>query len=95
LLKAGFAETDIDGSWRPYRAVGCSACNNGYRGRVGIYQVMPITEAIQRIILSTGSAMDIAVQAQKEGVRDLRQSGLIKVRAGVTTLEEGITVTNE
>jgi type IV pilus assembly protein PilB len=56
---------------------------------------MPITEAIQRIILSTGSAMDIAVQAQKEGVRDLRQSGLIKVRAGVTTLEEVITVTNE
>jgi type IV pilus assembly protein PilB len=95
LLKAGFAEADIDGSWKPYRAVGCSACNNGYRGRVGIYQVMPITEAIQRIILSEGSALDIAVQAQKEGVRDLRQSGLIKVRAGVTTLEEVITVTNE
>jgi type IV pilus assembly protein PilB len=95
LLKAGFAEADIDGSWKPYRAVGCSACNNGYRGRVGIYQVMPITDAIQRIILSEGSALDIAVQAQKEGVRDLRQSGLIKVRAGVTTLEEVITVTNE
>ena len=95
LLKAGFAETDIDGSWKPYRAVGCSACNNGYKGRVGIYQVMPITEAIQRIILSEGSALDIASQAQKEGVRDLRQSGLIKVRAGMTTLEEVITVTNE
>jgi type IV pilus assembly protein PilB len=95
LLKAGFSEADIDGSWKAYRAVGCSACNNGYRGRVGIYQVMPITEAIQRIILTSGSAMDIAAQAHKEGVRDLRQSGLVKVRAGLTTLEEVITVTNE
>jgi type IV pilus assembly protein PilB len=95
LLKAGFQETDIDGSWKPYRAVGCSACNNGYKGRVGLYQVMPMSEAIQRIILAKGSAMDIAAQAQREGVRDLRQSGLIKVRAGVTTLEEVITVTNE
>ena len=89
------AETDLDGSWKPYRAVGCSACNNGYKGRVGIYQVMPITEEIQRIILAEGTAMDIAAQAQKEGVRDLRQSGLVKVRAGVTTLEEVISVTNE
>lgn len=95
LLKAGFVEADLDGSWRPYRAVGCSACNNGYKGRVGLYQVMPITEAIQRIILTEGSALDIAKQAQSEGVRDLRQSGLVKVRAGVTTLEEVITVTNE
>ncbi|MBL8333746.1 MAG: type IV-A pilus assembly ATPase PilB [Rubrivivax sp.] len=95
LLKAGFQETDIDGSWKPYRAVGCSACNNGYKGRVGIYQVMPITEAIQRIILSEGTALDIAKQAQLEGVRDLRQSGLVKVRTGHTTLEEVITVTNE
>ena len=95
LLKAGFVATDIDGSWKPYRAVGCSACNNGYKGRVGLYQVMPITEAIQRIILSEGSALDIAVQAQAEGVRDLRQAGLMKVRAGATTLEEIITVTNE
>ena len=82
LLKAGFQDTDLDGSWRPYRAVGCSACNNGYKGRVGVYQVMPITEAIQRIILAEGTALDIAMQAQKEGVRDLRQSGLVKVRAG-------------
>ncbi|MBK9360303.1 MAG: type IV-A pilus assembly ATPase PilB [Rubrivivax sp.] len=95
LLKAGFQETDIDGSWKPYRAVGCSACNNGYKGRVGLYQVMPMTEAIQRIILAEGTALDIASQAQKDGVRDLRQSGLVKVRAGVTTLEEVITVTNE
>ena len=70
-------------------------CNNGYKGRVGLYQVMPITEAIQRIILAEGTSIDIAEQAQKEGVRDLRQSGLVKVRAGVTTLEEVISVTNE
>ncbi len=95
MLKAGFKAEDLDGNWKPFRAVGCSACNNGYKGRVGIYQVMPITEAIQRIILSEGTALDIAKQAQSEGVRDLRQSGLIKVRAGVTTLEEVITVTNE
>jgi len=95
MLKAGFQETDLDGTWRPYRAVGCQSCNNGYKGRVGIYQVMPITEEIQRIILSSGTSMDIAAQAQRENVRDLRQSGLIKVRAGVTTLEEVISVTNE
>ena len=95
MLRAGFQETDLDGSWKPYRAVGCSACSNGYKGRVGIYQVMPITEEIQRLILSEGTAMDLAAQAQKEGVRDLRQSGLIKVRAGVTTLDEVISVTNE
>jgi type IV pilus assembly protein PilB len=95
MLKAGFTASDIDGSWRPYRAVGCSNCSNGYRGRVGIYQVMPITEEIQRIILSEGTAVDIAAQARREGIRDLRQSGLIKVKAGVTTLEEVISVTNE
>ena len=95
LLRAGFAETDLDGSWKPYRAVGCSACNNGYKGRVGLYQVMPVTEAIQRIILAEGTSMDIATQAQKEGVRDLRQAGLLKVRNGATTLEEVISVTNE
>ncbi len=95
MLKAGFKETDLDGSWKPYRAVGCSACSNGYKGRVGIYQVMPITEEIQRLILAEGTAMDLAAQAQKEGVRDLRQSGLIKVRGGMTTLEEVISVTNE
>ncbi|MBK9134893.1 MAG: type IV-A pilus assembly ATPase PilB [Betaproteobacteria bacterium] len=95
LLKAGFQAEDLDGNWKPYRAVGCSACNNGYKGRVGLYQVMPITEPIQKIILGEGTALDIARQAQVEGVRDLRQSGLVKVRTGVTTLEEVITVTNE
>jgi type IV pilus assembly protein PilB len=95
MVKAGFAEKDLDGSWKPFRAVGCSACNNGYKGRVGIYQVMPITEEIQRIILSEGSALDIAAAAQRDGVRDLRQSGLSKVKTGITTLEEVISVTNE
>jgi type IV pilus assembly protein PilB len=95
MLKAGFKPEDLDGNWKPFRAVGCSMCNNGYKGRVGIYQVMPITEEIQKIILGSGSAMDIAEQAQREGVRDLRQSGLIKVRNGFTTLEELISVTNE
>ena len=95
MRKAGFDESDLNGSWKPFRAVGCSACSSGYRGRVGIYQVMPITEEIQRIILAEGTAVDIAQQARREGVRDLRQSGLIKVRAGVTTLEEVIAVTND
>ncbi|RQO62690.1 type IV-A pilus assembly ATPase PilB [Paucibacter sp. KBW04] len=95
LLRAGFVEEELDGSWKQYRAVGCSNCNNGYRGRVGLYQVMPITEAIQRIILAEGSAMDIAVQAKLDGVRDLRQFGLVKVKLGVTTLEEVLAATNE
>lgn len=95
MLKAGYREEELDGTWRPYRAVGCSACSNGYKGRVGIYQVMPISEEIQRIILSEGTALDIAQQAQREGVRDLRQSGLVKVKAGFTTLEEVIAATNE
>ena len=95
LLKAGFQEGDLDGSWKPYRAVGCAACTNGYRGRVGLYQVMPISEDMQRIILAQGSALDIAEQAGREGVGDLRTAGLSKVRAGVTTLEEVINVTNE
>ena len=95
LLKAGFEDADLDGSWKPYRAVGCSACTNGYRGRVGLYQVMPISEDMQRIILAQGSALDIAEQAGREGVGDLRSAGLSKVRAGVTTLEEVINVTNE
>ena len=95
MLKAGFTEQDLASGWKPYRAVGCSACNNGYKGRLGIYQVMPITETIQQLILSEGTATDIANQARKDGVRDLRQSGLIKVKAGMTTLEEVISVTNE
>ena len=94
LLEAGFQEEELDGSWVPYKPVGCSACNNGYKGRVGIYQVMPITEEIQRIILRDGSALDIAAQARSEGVRSLRESGLQKVKLGLTSLEEVLAVTN-
>ena len=95
MLRAGYVAEDLDGSWRPFRAVGCTMCNSGYKGRVGLYQVMPMNDALQRIILSEGTAVDIADQARRDGVRDLRQSGLIKVRAGVTTLEEVIAVTNQ
>ena len=95
LLDAGFKVEDLDGNWTPFKPVGCSACNNGYKGRVGIYQVMPITEEIQRIILEGGSTLDIAQQAGKEGIRTLRESGLIKVRQGTTSLEEVLNVTND
>jgi type IV pilus assembly protein PilB len=95
LLDAGFKEDEIDGSWKPYRPVGCSACNEGYKGRVGIYQVMPVSEEIQRLILNDASALEIEAQAQREGVRTLRQSGLHKVKTGMTSLEEVLAVTNE
>ena len=95
LVDAGFKPEELDGTWTPYKPVGCSACNNGYKGRVGIYQVMPISEEIQRIILRGGSALDIAQQAGKEGVRTLRESGLLKVKLGMTSLEEVLSVTNE
>ena len=95
LLESGFKEEDIDGSWKPYRPVGCSLCNNGYKGRVGIYQVMPISDEIQTIILRDGSAMDIAAQSEREGVKSLRASGLSKVKLGLTSLEEVLAVTNE
>ncbi len=96
LLEAGFTEADIDGSWKPYKPGKCSACGgSGYKGRVGIYQAMPISEEIQRIILDHGTALDIARQARAEGVRTLRESGLVKVRLGLTSLEEVLAVTNE
>ncbi|MEO7161121.1 MAG: type IV-A pilus assembly ATPase PilB [Polaromonas sp.] len=94
LLQAGFKEDDIDGSWMPFHPVGCAKCNNGYKGRVGIYQVMPISEEIQRIVLRDGSALEIAAQAEAEGVRSLRQSGLYKVKLGMTSLEEVLGCTN-
>ena len=94
LLEAGFKEEDVDGSWTPFRPVGCSKCTNGYKGRVGIYQAMPISEEIQRIVLRDGSALEIAAQAEAEGVRSLRQSGLHKVKLGTTSLEEVLGCTN-
>ncbi|WP_395822937.1 type IV-A pilus assembly ATPase PilB [Collimonas sp.] len=95
LIEAGLTEDDIDGSWMPYRAVGCERCNGtGYKGRVGIYQIMPITEEIERIILAHGTALEIEAQAKREGVKTLRQSGLIKVKQGLTSLEEILGCTN-
>lgn len=95
LLKAGYHATELDGKWQPYRAVGCNACNNGYKGRIGIYQVMPISEAMQSIILRGGSAQEIASQARLEGVPTLRESGLRKVKLGITSLEEVLACTND
>ncbi len=96
LIQAGFAEEDIDGTWQPYGPVGCDRCKGtGYKGRVGIYQVMPISDEMRQLIMRSGTALDIADQARKESVRDLRQSGLIKVKLGVTSLEEIEAITNE
>jgi len=96
LLRAGFTEADLDGSWQPYGPVGCDVCKgSGYKGRVGIYQVMPVSEEMQRIIMRQGNSIDIADQARREGVRDLRQSGLLKVKQGMTSLTEVEAVTNE
>jgi type IV pilus assembly protein PilB len=96
LLRAGFKEEDLDGSWQPYGPTGCELCKNtGYKGRVGIYQVMPISEEMERIIMNNGTAIDLADQAQRDGIKDLRQSGLIKVKKGLTSLEEVEGVTNE
>jgi type IV pilus assembly protein PilB len=95
MFAAGFKEDDLDGSWTAYRPVGCDRCGgSGFKGRVGIYQVMPITEEIQRIILAGGNAMEIAAQAKLEGVSDLRESGLRKVKQGLTTIEEVLGCTN-
>jgi type IV pilus assembly protein PilB len=96
LLGAGFDEADLDGTWRPYAPGGCDRCKgSGYKGRTGIYQVMPITDEMRRVIMRGGNALEIADQARLEGVRDLRQSGLTKVRQGITSLEEVMGVTNE
>ncbi|GAB4473354.1 MAG: type IV-A pilus assembly ATPase PilB [Burkholderiaceae bacterium] len=96
LLAAGYSEADLDGSWVPYKPVGCDRCKGtGYKGRVGIYEVMPITEEIQRIILKGGSSLEIAQQAQREGVKNLRQSGLLKARQGITSVDEVLGCTND
>ena len=96
MLRAGFLESELDGTWQPYGPVGCDICKNtGYKGRVGIYEVMPITDEMQRIIMKNGTAIDIADQAKREGIYDLRRSGLRKVRTGATSLEEIESVTNE
>ena len=96
LLQAGFSEEDIDGTWQAYGPAGCDNCfGTGYKGRIGIYEVMPISDDMRQIIMRAGNALDIAAQAQKDGVRNLRQSGLLKVKQGMTSLEEIEAVTNE
>ena len=97
LLTVGFREEDFKEKWQLYgpKEGGCEMCNNGYKGRVGIYQVMPVTDAISRIIMSQGNAIDIADQAKKEGVNDLRRSGILKVMQGLTSVAEVENCTNE
>jgi type IV pilus assembly protein PilB len=95
LLEEGFTQAQIQKGIKIYGPIGCDQCTNGYKGRVGIYQVMPITAAIGKIIMEGGNSLDIAEQAEKEGVNDLRQSGLKKVVDGHTSLEEINRVTKE
>jgi type IV pilus assembly protein PilB len=95
LLKEGFQEEDVAAGLRIYVPRGCSSCTDGYKGRVGIYQVLPVTESISRIILAGGSAVDIGKQAAAEGVWDLRRSGLEKIKAGLTSIQEINSVTVE
>ncbi|HET6552830.1 MAG TPA: type IV-A pilus assembly ATPase PilB [Dyella sp.] len=95
LLAAGFTQEDIDAGLTVYEAVGCDSCNEGYKGRVGIYQVMPMLEEIQKIILQGGNALHIAEASRKAGVNDLRASALLKVKKGVTSLAEIDRVTKD
>ena len=96
LKAAGFRDADLDGDWKPYGPVGCERClGSGYKGRVGIYQVMPISPAIEALILANGNSMQIAAQAELDGVNSLRRSGLMKVKQGMTSLEEVLGCTNE
>ena len=95
LLAEGFTQEEIDAGLEIYDAVGCSGCNEGYKGRTGIYQVMPMTEDIQKIILAGGSALQIAEEARRVGIRDLRQSALLKVKQGILSLAEINRVTKD
>ncbi len=88
LLKEGFTEEEIEQDIKIYKPVGCGSCTDGYKGRTGLYQVMPVTDEIQRIILQEGNAVDIAAQAAAEGIWDLRKSGLEKAKTGITSLDE-------
>jgi len=95
LIDAGYKDEDLDGSWTLYGPGGCDRCKgSGFKGRVGIYQVMPISEAMQRLIMSGANSLDLALQAKAEGVKDLRESGLLKVKQGVTSLDEVLSTTN-
>jgi type IV pilus assembly protein PilB len=95
LLAEGFTQAEIDAGMTIYDAVGCDGCNEGYKGRVGIYQVMPMSEEIQKAVLAGGNALQIAEVAKAAGVNDLRASALEKVRHGVTSLAEINRVTKD
>jgi type IV pilus assembly protein PilB len=95
LIEEGFSQDDIDEGLTIYRAVGCERCTGGYKGRIGIFQVMGVSEAMGRIIMEGGNAMQLADQARREGVADLRASGLRKVKAGIISLEEVNRVTKD
>jgi type IV pilus assembly protein PilB len=94
LIKHGFKAEELD-QFTVYKPVGCDRCNNGYKGRVGIYQVMPVTATIKKLILAGGNAMELAALATEEGINDLRASGLLKIQQGITTLEEVDRITGE
>ncbi|MFA6984921.1 MAG: type IV-A pilus assembly ATPase PilB [Arenimonas sp.] len=95
LLAEGFSEEEVKAGITLYEAVGCADCNDGYKGRLGIYQVMPMTDEIQKIVLEGGNAMKIAEAAERSGVNDLRRSALLKARNGVTSLAEINRVTKD
>lgn len=96
LKKAGFTDEDLAKDWKLYRPVGCDSCRGkGFKGRVGVYEVIPITEEMQRVIMNNGTEVDIMNMAYKEGMVDLRRAGLLKVMQGLTSLEEVIAHTND
>nr|WP_314271151.1 type IV-A pilus assembly ATPase PilB [uncultured Kingella sp.] len=96
LLDVGFTEEDLAKDWTMYRPIGCDACKGkGYKGRAGLYEVMPMTENMKAVIMKGGTEVDIANIAYEEGLVDLRRSGLLKVMQGITSLEEVIATTNE
>ena len=96
LKRAGFTDEDLAKDWVMYRPVGCDACKGkGYKGRAGLYEVMPMTEKMKAVIMKGGTEVDIANIAYEEGLVDLRRSGLLKVMQGVTSLEEVIATTND
>ncbi len=94
LINQGFRQDELK-ELTLYKAVGCDQCSHGYKGRVGVYEVMPVSEEIGRIIMENGNVLQIAEQARREGINDLRRSGLNKVRIGLTSLEEINRVTTE
>jgi type IV pilus assembly protein PilB len=95
LLAEGFTQAEIDAKLQLFDAAGCSGCNEGYKGRTGIYQVMPMSEDIQKIILAGGNALQIAEVAHTAGIRDLRASALLKAKNGITSLAEINRVTKD